>query len=132
MFNFRSLVKALPRYSITIISLLVLGGILTRNLNQVITNETFKKQTYGIIQAQIAGSPGALLQGVSYDTTTPKTEIVRAVVRGPYEFTSAQVAAIASKLPNPPNGLVMDFRLRFVQTTVITPTGYLYTDSAGP
>jgi hypothetical protein len=71
------------------------------------------------------------LEEVRYDTTTPKTEIVRAVVRGPYEFSPAQVAAIAAKLPTPPSGLVMDFRLRFVQTAVITPNGYLYNDSAG-
>ena len=70
------------------------------------------------------------MEEVRYDTSTPKTEIVRAVVRGPYEFTPAQVAAIAAKLPTPPNGLSMDFRLRFVQTAVITPNGYLYNDSA--
>ena len=107
--------------------LFALGILLIRNLDQVITDQTYKTQTYGIIQTQITGFPGALLQDVSYDTTTPNTEIVRAVVRGPYEFTPEQVAAIAAKLPAPPNGLVMDFRLRFVQTAVITPNGYLLT-----
>jgi hypothetical protein len=63
---------------------------------------------------------------------TPVTIIVRAVVRGPYIFTPSQVADITTKLPDPPNGLTLDFRVRFVQTTVITDNGYLFTDPGGP
>jgi hypothetical protein len=51
-------------------------------------------------------------------------------VRGPDEFTPPQVAAIAARLPAPPDRLAMDFRLRFVRTVVITGDGYLFQDSA--
>jgi uncharacterized hydrophobic protein (TIGR00271 family) len=130
-FSLRSLMKTLPRYLISIVLLLGLGSFLFWNLRQVVTDQTFRTQTYKIVQAQIAEIPGAFLEEVRYDTTIPKTEIVRAVVRGPYEFSPVQVAAIAASLPTPPNGLAIDFRLRFVQTAVITPNGYLYNDSAG-
>ena len=129
-FTIRSLTKALPRYAISIIVLIALGIVLAGNLRQVIADQTFKTQTYSIVQEQITTIPGAFLEDVRFDTTTPKSEIVRAVVRGPSELTTAQVAAIAARLPSPLNGLTMDFRLRFVNTTVITPTGYLYNDSS--
>jgi hypothetical protein len=122
--------KALPRYSVSVIMLTALAVILFGNLRQVITDQTFRTQTYTIVQTQIQDIPGVFLEEVRYDTTTPKTEIVRAVVRGPHELTPEQVAAITARLPTPPNGLVMDFRVRFVQTTVITGNGYLYNDSA--
>ena len=131
-FNIKSLVKAVPRYSITIIVLLALGVVLIRNLDQVIVDQTFKTQTYGIVQKQITAFPGTFLESIGYDSTTSKTEIVRAVVRGPYELTPAQVATVAVGLPVPPKGRSMDFRVRFVQTAVITPNGYLYNDTAGP
>jgi len=101
------------------------------NLRQLTIEQTFRTQTYGIVQEQITKIPGAYLEEVRYDTTTPNNEIVRAVVRSHYEFTPAQVSAIAAKLPAAPNGRVIDFRLRFIATTVITGDGYLYNDSGG-
>jgi uncharacterized hydrophobic protein (TIGR00271 family) len=127
--NLKSLVKALPRFSISIIIFLALGVVLFGNLRQVITDQTFRTQTYGIVQEQITELSGMYLEEVRYETT-PQALIVRAVVRGPFELTPAQVAYIAGKLPAPPNGLTMDFRLRFVKTIVITGNGYLYDDSA--
>jgi uncharacterized hydrophobic protein (TIGR00271 family) len=127
-FKLTSLVKGLPRFSVSLIILVVLGVFLFWNLRQVVIGQTFKTQTYGIVQGQIADFPGAFLEEVRYETTQ-QTMIVRAVVRGPDEFTPTQVAAIAAKLPAPPDGRVMDFRLRYVKTTVITSNGYLYNDS---
>jgi uncharacterized hydrophobic protein (TIGR00271 family) len=128
-FRLKSLIKTIPRYSITIVILLVLGIFLLGSLRSVVIDQTYKTQTYKKVQQEISVFPGAYLEDVRYDTTIPNSEIVRAVVRAPIEFTPAQVAAIEAKLPNPPNGRVLDFRLRYVQTTVITGTGYMYNDT---
>jgi hypothetical protein len=129
-FKLTLLAKSLPRYALSIIIVVALGVVLFGNLRQVVIDQTFRSQTYEIVQAQIKDFPGAFLEDVRYETI-PHTLIVRAVIHGPDEFTPLQVAGIAAKLPAPPNGLTMDFRLRFVKTTVITPDGYLYNDSAG-
>jgi uncharacterized hydrophobic protein (TIGR00271 family) len=124
-----SLVMVLPRYLISIIILIGLGVFLFYNLRQVVNDQTFKTQTYTIVQEQVREFPGTFLEEIRYEKT-PQTLIVRAIVRGPDELTPTQVAAIAAKLSAPPNGLAMDFRLRFVKTTTITGNGYLNNDSA--
>jgi uncharacterized hydrophobic protein (TIGR00271 family) len=129
-FKLRPLVKTLPRYLISIIIILALGVFLFYNLRQAVNNQTFKTQTYEIVQEQVREYPGTFLDEIRYEKR-PQTLIVRAVVRGLYEFTPTQEAVIAARLPAPPDGLVMDFRLRFVKTTTITPNEYLYDDSAG-
>jgi len=74
---------------------------------------------------------GDYLADVRYQNT-PNALIVRAVVRGPHPLTPEQVAAMEAKMRPAPNGLVTDFRVRFVQTTVITRHGLLFTDSEDP
>jgi uncharacterized hydrophobic protein (TIGR00271 family) len=127
-FNLRLLIKTLPRYAISIIIFLGLSVYLLWSLSQVVTDQTFRTQTFEIVQEQVMQFPGTYLEEIRYEKT-PRTFIVRAIVRGPDELTPTQVAAISAKLSSPPKGLLLDFRLRFVKTTTITSNGYLYNDS---
>jgi uncharacterized hydrophobic protein (TIGR00271 family) len=110
--------------------LLVLAVILVGNVRNVIAEQTFRTRTTGILRQQIALSRGAYLEDVRFEST-PKSRIVRAVVRGPREFTRQEVASVARNLPPDPKGTTVDFRLRFVRTVTITPTGILYDDPDG-
>ena len=49
-------------------------------------------------------------------------------MRGPSPPSAAQVAAMETRLPSPPDGTKVELRIRFVQTTIINRDGLLYTD----
>lgn len=123
----RAILNSLKRDWLGSAVLLVLGVILINNLLGVVSEQDFRTRTLGVLQQQIGLYPGAYLEEVRYESM-PESRIVRAVVRGPFEFTPQEVASVASKLPPDPKGLTLDFRLRFVQTITITPNGIIYTD----
>ena len=71
-FNLKSLRKVLPRYSISIILLLGLGVLLFWNLRQVVTDQTFRTQTYEIVQAANCRNPRCFLGRSSLRHEHPK------------------------------------------------------------
>jgi uncharacterized hydrophobic protein (TIGR00271 family) len=127
----RSVLQALPRNLLSILTLLVLGVVFSANLRHVVIEETYKVKTRVILAAEVRKVEGDHLADIRYKNT-PDALIVRAVVRGPHQLTPEQVAAIQSKMPPSPNGLATDFRVRFIQATVITGHGLLFTDSEDP
>jgi uncharacterized hydrophobic protein (TIGR00271 family) len=124
----KSVLQALSPNLVSILAMLVLGVVFSMNLRHVVTEETYKVKTRAILQAEVKKVEGDYLAGVRYQNT-PDALIVRSVVRGPHQLTPEQVAAIQAKMLPSPNGLATDFRVRFVQTTVITSHGLLFTDS---
>ncbi len=116
---------------LSILALLALAAVFIVNLRNVVTEEIYEVRTHAILLAEVRKVEGDYLDDIRYQITR-KALIVRAVVRGPHQLTSEQVAAIEAKMLPARNGLAIDFRVRFIQTTVITGHGLLFTDSEGP
>ncbi len=108
--------------------LVVLAVFLATNLQRAIAKQLFETHVRGTLRQAIDTSPGSHLVEVRY-TTTRRTTIVRAVVRGPQPPSVEQVAALAVQLPPPPDRTKIDLRIRFVHTTIITGAGSLYDDA---
>jgi len=123
-----SVLQVLPRNLLSVLTLLVLGVVFSANLRRVVIEETYKANTRAILQAEVRKVAGDYLAGIRYQNT-PNALIVRALVRGPYRLTPEQVAAIQAKMLPSPSGLPTDFRVRFVEATVITSHGLLFTGS---
>jgi uncharacterized membrane protein len=123
--------QELRRNLVSITALLFLGVVFSTNLRHVVTEQLYKVKIHAILQEEVSKVEGDYLDDIRYQKT-PGALIVRAVVRGPHQLTPEQVAAIGSKILPNPNGLATDFRVRFVQATVITSHGFLYTDSEDP
>jgi uncharacterized hydrophobic protein (TIGR00271 family) len=127
----QSVRQIVSRNLVSILAVLVLGVVFYVNLRHVVIEEMYKVKTHAILLTEVRKVEGNYLADVRYKKT-PDALIVRAVVRGPHELTPEQVAAIEAKMLAAPDGLVTDFRVRFVQATVITSHGLLYSDSEDP
>jgi uncharacterized hydrophobic protein (TIGR00271 family) len=126
----RSNLKALAPNLVSILALLILGVVFSVNLRHVVIEQIYKVKTHAILLAEVRKVEGNYLVDIRYQKT-PDALIVRAVVRGPHQLTPEQVAAIEGKMLPDPNGLATDLPVRFVQATVITSHGLLYTDAEG-
>lgn len=114
-----------------IVSLLVLAALaltLTTNLQKVITKQNYENQVRQVLSQEIKAFPGSHLAEVRFETKS-KEALIRAVVRGPNQFTANQIGEIATKLPQPSDGYRNELRVRFVQTTVLNREGVLYNDA---
>lgn len=125
------MVQTLPRNLFSILVLLALGVVFSSNLRQVVMEEAYQVKTHAILQAEIRKVEGDYLADIRYQKT-PDALVVRAVVRGPYQLTPQQVAAIQAKMLPSPSGLATDFRVRFVKAEVITSHGFLFNDAEDP
>jgi len=122
-----ALATFIKRDAVSITILVALGVILAANLHQVISKQLFETAARETLRREIESSVGSHLVEVRFETTADTT-VVRAVVRGPNLPSAAQVAAVEAKLPPPPDGTVVELRIRFVQTMIINRDGPLYTD----
>ena len=116
------------RNAVSIVILLALGVILAANLQHVVAQQVFESTSRGLLQRQVETSPGSYLAEVRFETT-PGTTIVRAVTRGPAAPSAAQVAAMEATLPAPPDGTVLELRVRFVRTEIINRDGQMFEDA---
>ena len=114
--------------AVSIAILLVLAIVLTNSLQRVVAKQIYETTTQFTLQQEINSSLGSHLVVVQFETI-PGTTIVRAVVRGPNPPSAAQVAAMETKLPSPPDGTEVELRVRFVQTEIINRDGPLYEDN---
>ncbi len=122
-----SLLAFVRRNIVSIAILLTLAVVLTMSLQQVVTRQLYETTTRFTLQREINVSVGSHLAEVRFETV-PGTTIVRAVMRGPNPPSAAQVAAMEAHLPSPPDSTTVELRIRFVQTTIISRDGPLYTD----
>jgi len=122
-----SLLTFAQRNIVSITILLVLAVVLTMSLQRVVARQLYETTTRFTLQQEINASMGSNLAEVRFETV-PGTTIVRAVMRGPSPPSAAQVAAMETRLPSPPDGTTVELRIRFVQTTIINRDGLLYKD----
>ena len=110
---------------VSVAVLLALAGILTVNLHRMVATELFKSSVRNTLKADLIQYPGAYLADVRLSRTNNGI-VARALVRGPVPFTSQQVAKMESTLPSQPGQLPLELRVRYVQTTVMTGKGPLF------
>jgi hypothetical protein len=108
--------------------MMVLGVTLTINLNRVIGRELYETTTRAVLRRALEALEGSHLTEVRFEGT-PRTTIIRAVVRGPAPPSAAQIAAMEDQLPAPPDGTRPELRVRFVETVVLTRKGRSFTDT---
>jgi uncharacterized hydrophobic protein (TIGR00271 family) len=113
---------------ISIVILLALAVVFTTSLHRVVARQLYEASARFTLQKEIKDSVGSHLVEVRFDETVPGKNIVRAVVRGPHSPSAAQVAALEAKLPIPPERTIVELRIRFVKTTIISKEGLLYDD----
>jgi uncharacterized hydrophobic protein (TIGR00271 family) len=113
---------------VSIVILLALGVVFTTTLRRAVARQLFETSTRFMLQKEIKDSVGSYLVEVRFDDTVPGKKIIRAVMRSPNPPSAAQVAALESKLPTPPDRAIVELRIRFVQATIINRNGPLYED----
>jgi uncharacterized hydrophobic protein (TIGR00271 family) len=130
--GFRNIIKGKKRNRgvqvvniVSILSLLVLGGFLTAELHEFVANNLYENALRKVLKADLAQYPGAYLADVRV-SRADKSFIVRALVRGPAPFSAQQVAKMESTLPPSPGQLRSELRVRYVQTTVMSGKGPLF------
>jgi uncharacterized hydrophobic protein (TIGR00271 family) len=120
--------KFLRRNAATICILIILGIILSSNLQQVVTKELFEDSTTAILEKEISSSLGSYLVEATFEKNS-NTTIVRAVMRGPTPPSAEQVGIMEDRLPAPPDGTRIELRIRFVETIIVNRNGLLYSDA---
>ncbi len=111
-------------------ALVILGGILSANLQQMVSNQVFESKTRKILRQEIDSQPGYQLAEIRFDKSSDGKMTVYAVVRGPKVIPSEQVAKLESWLPPSPSEKEVKLQVRFVQTVTITPEGILLDKSS--
>lgn len=113
------------KYSLFI--LLVLGVLLTINLQQTVSRQLYETRVRGALRKEIESTPGSHLAQVRFQRENGNT-IIRAVVRASNAPTPSFVSDLERTLPQPPNGTKNELRIRFVETTIINRNGSLFSD----
>jgi uncharacterized hydrophobic protein (TIGR00271 family) len=110
---------------VALISLLAI--VLAIQFQGVISNSLFESQVRTVLSRYLSGSSGFRVVSVDVSKVGRDT-MVRAVVRGPKQPSSADVAAAQAHLPMAPDGRPVRLRVRFVQIAIITPQGLILDD----
>jgi uncharacterized hydrophobic protein (TIGR00271 family) len=118
----------IKRNTISIVILLILAVILAFNLRNTISKQLFETSVRGVLKREVSASPLNYLEEVRFEKMSDTT-IVRAVVRGPSQPSIDEVRAMEEKLPHPPDGTMIELRIRFVNATIINRDGVLSTDT---
>lgn len=105
--------------------ILGLGVVLTSNLHALAGKEIYEAAVRKVLKAELIQHPGAYLADVRFRRTDGSV-LVRAVVRGPAPFSAQQVVKMENALPLPPGRLRSELRVRYVQTTVMSGKGPLF------
>ncbi len=118
----------IKRNIVSITILLVLASVLSISLQRVIARQLYESTTQFTLQHEINASAGDYLVEVRFEKVQGTT-IVRAVMRGPAPPSAALIASMETKLPSPPDGTIVELRIRFVQTIIINRDGQIFTDA---
>jgi uncharacterized hydrophobic protein (TIGR00271 family) len=120
--------KFLRRNAATICMLILLGIILSANLQKTVKEELFEDTTKAILEKEISSFSGTYLIETTFEKTSDVT-IIRAVIGGLNPPSSEQVGIIEDSLPEPPDGNRIELRIRFVQMQTISRNGLIYSDA---
>jgi uncharacterized hydrophobic protein (TIGR00271 family) len=100
----------------------VMALVLAVQLRSVINVSLFEGGVRAILHQRFGDPSGFHLVEVRFAKEAGMT-VVRAVIRGPQAPSSEEVAAAQASLPSPPDGSALRLRVRFVETTIVTPQG---------
>ncbi|OPY18004.1 MAG: hypothetical protein A4E24_02032 [Methanomethylovorans sp. PtaU1.Bin093] len=120
--------KFIRRNIITICVLILLGLILSANLQKAVKSELFEESTKSTLDKEISFLSGSYLIDTSFEKRSNIT-IVRAVIGGLIPPSAEQVGIIEDSLPAPPDGNRIELRIRFVQMDTINRNGLVYADT---
>lgn len=122
-----SLGTFLRRNAASIVTLAVLGVVLSGSLQRAIERQTYESTTTRILQQTAGLTDNDRLVETRFQHTGGTT-IVRAVVGGTVVPTAEQIAKIEATLPRPPDGTDVELRVRFVETVTLTRDGVVTSD----
>lgn len=113
---------------LNVISLSLLAILFTSlgaNTQKVVVKMLFETNTRKIMQQELEHYPGARMSELTIAEEDDKN-IVRVVVRSPFGFSAKDVELLEAKLPDAPNKLPLELRLRHVKVVVMTKRGPKY------
>jgi uncharacterized hydrophobic protein (TIGR00271 family) len=109
------------------LSLGMLGGLavlLGVQLHQAISKALFESEIKSVIRQRFVPDLGFYLTDLRVSNESDST-VIRAVLRGPWPPTAAQVAAAQDELTRAGDGRTVELRVRFIHVTVMTAHGEL-------
>jgi len=107
------------------VSFLLIGLLfvaLGANTKMVVTQVLFETNVRKAIREEMKFYPGAYMSDVRIDQEDDKN-VIRIVVRSPFGFSPKEVENIEAKLPDAPNNLPIELRLRHIKIEVMTKDG---------
>jgi len=110
---------------VTILLLILLFVTLGANTKLLVDNIIFETKVRNVLTREMQSYPGAYVSETRIALENGKT-IVRAVVRSPKIFFAEDVAKIESKLPDSPNHIPIELRLRHITVEVVTKNGLIF------
>lgn len=110
---------------VTILLLILLFVTLGANTKLLVDNITFETKVRNVLAREMQSYPGAYVSEIRIALENGET-IVRAVIRSPKSFSAEDVAKIESKLPDSPNHMPIELRLRHITVEVITKNGLIF------
>lgn len=120
--------KFLRRNAATICMLILLGIILSANLQKAVKEELFEDSTKAIMENEMSSFSGTYLIETTFEEKSDVT-IVRAVIGGLNPPSAEQVGIIEDSLPTPADGNRIELRIRFIQMQTIGRNGLVYSDA---
>ncbi len=112
------------RSAVTFGLLIILASILGYDFSQSVAKQSFETGTRKALERALAAYPGVHLADLRFQQDGSK-EIVTAVLRTPYSFAPARVAALEAKLPTSLKKTT-ELHIRSVITKETNRNGYLH------
>jgi len=120
----RGFIEFLRRDLFDVVVLAALAIVLGVRLHYVVSTALYEAHVRTALKQTIGQLSGAYVAGVRFEQGKDGN-LVQAVVRGPDEPSSDQVAAMTAALPPSPDGRSIELRIRFVKLVIVTAHGRL-------
>jgi uncharacterized hydrophobic protein (TIGR00271 family) len=114
---------------VSIVILCVLAVILTQKVQEILARKVFETKTESILQTKINSSSSYLIPPIRFIESDKKVCTVAAGMVAPSPPTAEQVAALEKELPPHPEGKLVQLRLRYAETILMSSKGRLFTGS---
>ena len=107
------------RNQFNIVLLIVIAVVLTLNLKNVADKELFEVRSRQIMQQVVTAQNGYSIDSIKVTQFHGEQPIVDAIIRGPIQITSDDVARLEARLPQAPNNRKVNLRVQFVKIITI-------------
>lgn len=108
--------------AVSFLMMALLFAALGANTKIVLSQLLYETNVRKALHQEMKNYPGAYLSDARITQEDDKN-LVRIVVRSPYAFSSSDVGNIEAKLPEAPNQLPVELRLRLIRVEVMTKEG---------